>query len=193
MFDKMLNSALNAATMTFSVVNALHFDVLKKMGFLKEYTVSFNETQGSEESFNLRPDTDKMVPFLFSMTSRAHIDGFFDPTNEDHFLKWHFTDGSYVTLPGIAENAEITNGRVAIRQFDTLEYSFEFTGKDGVEYIYLGKKKFSIFYPIKSWSNMKGSVYEKETGKQILDSITFFGNDSISSSLIPYLSSIRLG
>ena len=193
MFDKMYSSAISAATTTFSVVNALHFGVLKKMGFLKEGATSFTEIHGSEETFNFRIDANENVPFHFSMESQAQIDSFLDPTNDELFLKWHFTDGSYVSLPGIAENAEITNGRVAVKQFDTLEYSFEFTGNDGTEYIYLGKKKFSIFNPIKSWSNMKGSVYEKETGKQILDSITFFGNDSISSSLMPFISSIRFG
>ncbi len=192
MLDKFLGSTVNVAATTFSVVNALHFGVLKKMGFLKEATTSFTEIQGSDEPYNLRLDNNHNVQFQFHVNSEAYLGEFFDPTSEEHFLKWHFVEGSYVTLPGIAENAEISNGRLALKTLDTLEYSFEFLGKDGEEYVYKGKKKFSFLNPVKSWSSLKGSVYDKETGEVILESITFFGNGDIASSLLPFISSIKI-
>ena len=177
---------------TFSVVNAMHFGVLRKMGLIKEAKTTFTEIIGSDESFNLRLDNKKPVHFQFFLNSQIHLDGFLDPKNEENFFKWHFVKGSYVTLPGVAENAEIYNGRLTLKSIDTIEYSFEFIGKDEIEYVYRGKKKFSIFDPVKSWQSIKGSVFDKETGEPVLDSITFNGNGNIASSILPFISSIKI-
>lgn len=192
MFEEFFESAVDTVTSTFSAVNALHFGVLKRMGVLSEFSGSFTEIQSSNEEHNLRLDNERNVPFLVNIRARVSLDGFLDPDNRNEFLRWHFVEGSYVTLPGVAENAPMKNGRLTLSSYDTLEYSFEFTGKDGVEYVYRGEKKLSIFNPIRSWSNLKGGVYEKESGLQVLDSITFFGGGDLPASILPFLNSIKV-
>ena len=192
MFEKFLEATLTMASTTVHAVNAVHFGVMKKIGLIDQFTTSYCEDQESDESHNLRLDTNRRGPFFFHLETQAYLDGFFDPKNEDEFLRWHFIEGSYVTLPGIAENAVIHNGRQAFVAFDTLEYSFEFSGKDGQEYVYKGHKKISIFNPIRSWSNLEGGVYEKESGRQILDSITFFGGGDFSETILPFLHSVKI-
>lgn len=192
MFDKFLKSALYSAAGTVSVVNALHLSVLKKMGVLEEMTYDFTEIQGSDESSNLRLDTHKGVQFQFSLNVRADLNGFFDPNDPERFFRWEFVDGSYVTLPGIAENAEVRNGRIKLASYDHLEYAFEFTGKNGQDYIYRGTKKLSIFNPVQSCTSLVGGVFDKESGDQILESITYFGGDNLAAALIPFLKSMRL-
>jgi len=192
MFEKFIDSATNMAVDTFSAINALHFGVLRKMGVLDEATTTFTEIIGSDEPYNLRLDNQQPVQFQFSLNSQIHLDGFFDPKDDENFMKWHFVEGSYVSLPGIAENSEIFNGKLILKGIDEVEYSFEFVGKNGEEYIYRGTQKFSIFNPIQSWKNIKGKVVDKETGEVVLDSISFIGNGAIVSSILPFLSSVKI-
>ena len=189
MFDKFLESAINTAATAVSVVNALHFGVLKRMGLIEEAVTGFTETQLSSRKYNMRLDTGKKVNVVLHLETQADLTRFFDPTDDDQFLRWEFVDGSYISVPGLVDSAEVRNGQVRVRPFDSLEYSFEFFGDDGTEYVYHGEKKISFFNPINSWTSLKGRVYEKETGKEIVDSITFFGGGKLGASLLPFLKS----
>ncbi len=181
-----------AASTYVSVVNAVNFGLLKKLGILKEGTFRFVETLSSPEEYNRRIDTDKPASFGFHAEAVANLAGFLDPTNEDDFLTWSMGENSYVTLPGIAESAPIVRGTIRLHQLQDVEYFFTFLGNDEKNYYFRGIKNLRDLHQVRAWTTLAGSVYKRETGEKILETTVFTGGMSSFDSLLPTWKSVSI-
>jgi len=192
MLEVAFSPVLKVASAYASVANALNVGTLKKLGLIKEGTFQFQETLGSAEKFNRRLDAGTNVPFLFHVFASANLTGFLDPTNEEYFLSWKIDKGSYVTLPGLAENEPITRGTIKLTPLKYVEYFFEFIAHDGKKYYYRGIKNLRSVHAVKAWATLTGSLHNHETEVKILESQVFSNQDPSISGLIPFLRSLRI-
>lgn len=173
--------------------NSQLIQLLKRIGVLKEGVYSFREDMESDEKHNVKFDESgqKNVPFKFHVETRADLAKFLNPASEG-FLTWYFAEGSYVDLPGIADHQQIERGYIKLVPYKSLIYEFYFVGKDGKRYKYYGSKNLRQLNQLKAWTHLKGEVIEVDSGKKVLDSLTFFGRGSLISALIPFLLSMRV-
>jgi len=167
--------------------------LLKRLGVIKLGTHGFCENMESTEEYNiwLGGDGQKKVSFRFHIEAQADLTKFLDPSS-DGFLRWDFMDGSYVDLPKVADNLKIERGYIKLVLYRALIYEFYFAGKDRKRYRYYGAKNLWQLNQLKAWTELKGEVKEVESGKKVLDSMTFFGKVSFIQTLIPFLLSMRI-
>lgn len=173
--------------------NSQLIQLLKRLGILQAGVYSFCEDMESSEEYNVKFDKSgqKNVPFKFHVETKADLVKFLNPVSEG-FLTWEFSEGSYVDLLGVAEHQPIEKGYIKLVPYKSLIYEFYFTGNDGKRYRYYGSKNLRQLNQLKAWTHLKGEVTEVESGKKVLDSLTFFGKDSFISALIPFLLSMRI-
>lgn len=180
------------ATTYASVLNAVNFGLLKKLGILKEGNFVFVESLSSDESFNHLTESGQGIYFGFHVEAVANLIGFLDPTNEDYFLTWEMGENSYVTLPGLAENAPIARGTIKLRPMQSVEYHFTFLGNDEKNYFYRGIKNVLDLHQVRAWTTLNGSVHKRETGEKLLESTIFTNGEPALESLFPCWRSVQL-
>jgi hypothetical protein len=192
MLDKLFQMLPELSDSNLTPVSGLYFDVLVKTGQVTQIPDELTESGPVQSFTGPRIETRRPVPFL--VESGPPIDRMFQPTPMPMmFSSPGFLAGSMITLPGIAEQAEVKNGEIVLLPFGAVEYSFEFTGANGVEYFCHGQRDISIFHPVTGWSNLAVSVYEKETGAEVYDSISIFGGSELADSVLPFLRTLRAG
>ena len=168
--------------------------LLKKIRLIKNGDFLIVETMESDAPYNYRLDCSPKQPICVSLFVKGAVPlkRFLDPSDKKAFLAWFFEEGTHVTIPGIATQTPCRNGSLQVKLYKSLPYYYEFTGDDGKEYFYKGAKNLRDLNQFRAWSTLYGGVFDKETGKQVLESTTFFGQTQYIRKFVKFVFSLKL-